>query len=51
MSSHQQNQNNSAVSGATYQTYQYVTNDQVLEIPSNINYQLENVLASGGVSI
>lgn len=49
MSSHQQTQNNS---GATYhQTYQYVTNDQVLEIPSNINYQLENVLASGGVSI
>lgn len=46
MSSHQTNQANPAVSG----TYQYQWGDQVLEIPSNINYQLENVIASGGVS-
>jgi hypothetical protein len=47
MSSHQTNQANPQVSG----TYQYQWGDQVLEIPSNINYQLENVLTSGGVSI
>lgn len=44
MSAHQ-NQTNSTVQG----TYQYQWGDQVLEIPSNINYQLENVM-SGGVS-
>lgn len=49
MSSHQANQANPAVSG-TYQ-YQYQFGDQVVEIPSNINYQLENVISSGGVSI
>jgi hypothetical protein len=47
MSSHQVNQANPQVTG----TYQYQFGDQVLEIPSNINYQLENVIASGGVSI
>lgn len=45
MSSHQTNQANPQVSG----TYQYQWGDQVLELPSNINYQLENVM-SGGVS-
>jgi hypothetical protein len=43
MSTHQGNQGNSA-------TYQYQWGDQVLEIPSNINYQLENIIAAGGVS-
>jgi hypothetical protein len=47
MNSHQVNQANPQVTG----TYQYQIGDQVLEIPSNINYQLENVIASGGVSI
>ena len=43
MSSHQGNQSNVS--------YQYQLGDQVLEIPSNINYQLENIIAaSGGVS-
>lgn len=46
MSSHQANQSNPAGG----QTYQYSWGDQILEIPSNINYQLENVLTSGGVS-
>lgn len=45
MSSHQTNQANSSVGTS----YQYQWGDQVLEIPSNINYQLENVM-SGGVS-
>ncbi|KAL7025705.1 hypothetical protein ACKWTF_013595 [Chironomus riparius] len=43
MSSHQGNQSN-----ATTGTYQYQWGDQVLEIPSNINYQLENIIAAGG---
>lgn len=47
MNSHQVNQGNQQVTG----TYQYQIGDQVLEIPSNINYQLENVITSGGVSI
>lgn len=46
MSSHQANQANPAVSNS----YTYQWGDQVLEIPSNINYQLENVINSGGVS-
>ncbi|KAG5671163.1 hypothetical protein PVAND_001375 [Polypedilum vanderplanki] len=44
MNSHQGNQGNSSSIG----TYQYQIGDQVLEIPSNINYQLENIIASGG---
>jgi hypothetical protein len=47
MSSHQTNQANPAVSGS----YQYQWGDQVVEIPSNINYQLENVIGGGSVSI
>lgn len=43
MSTHQNNQ-----AAGTYQ-YQYL-GDQVVEIPSNINYQLENIIAAGGVS-
>lgn len=31
-------------------TYQYQFGDQIVEIPSNINYQLENLIAAGGVS-
>lgn len=31
-------------------TYQYQWGEQVVEIPSNINYQLENIMAAGGVS-
>lgn len=46
MSSHQSNQVNPSNTG----TYQYQWGDQVLEIPSNINYQLENIIAGGGVS-
>jgi hypothetical protein len=45
MSTHQGNQ-----AAGTYQ-YQYSLGDQVVEIPSNINYQLENIIAAGGVSI
>lgn len=48
MSAHQGNQA-APVSAGTYQ-YQYL-GDQVVEIPSNINYQLENIIAAGGVSI
>lgn len=44
MNSHQGNQANSSSIG----TYQYQIGDQVLEIPSNINYQLENIIAAGG---
>lgn len=47
MSAHQGNQ--AAPVTSTYQ-YQYL-GDQVVEIPSNINYQLENIIAAGGVSI
>ena len=47
MSSHQVNQANPQITG----TYQYQFGDSVVEIPSNINYQLENVISSGGVSI
>lgn len=47
MSSHQANQANASAG----QTYQYQWGEQILEIPSNtINYQLENVITSGGVS-
>lgn len=42
-SGHQGNQATS-VAG----TYQYQWGDQVVEIPSNINYQLENLIAAGG---
>lgn len=43
MNSHQGNQSNASMG-----TYQYQIGDQVLEIPSNINYQLENIIAAGG---
>jgi hypothetical protein len=47
MSSHQSNQAN--IANASTGTYQYqLFQDQVLEIPSNLNYQLENILATGG---
>jgi hypothetical protein len=42
---HQQNQA-APISG----TIQYQVGDQVLEIPSNINYQFDNIIAAGGVS-
>jgi hypothetical protein len=44
MNAHQGNQANASSIG----TYQYQIGDQVLEIPSNINYQLENIIAAGG---
>ncbi len=49
MSAHQSNHQAAPATG-TYQ-YQYLSSDQVVEIPSNINYQLENIISAGGVSI